>query len=209
MMRRWPASSASASQALLQAHRLSFRWTTEALFGGLEFALPPGVSLVTGDEQSGKTTLLRLLHGELKPQGGELRWAAGRGSSWRTQPEDPARNTLSARQWWQALTAEPGRLLSTVRAEALAEGFGLAPHLEKPLYMLSAGSRRKAELCTAFALDADLILIDNPFAALDAPSSRFLIQLLQEAASSTDRAWVLGDYEAPPGVPMAAVISLG
>ena len=193
---------------VLRVRRLSFCWGEQAVFNDLSFDLPPGVSLVTGDELSGKTTLLRILQGELQPSSGELCWPAGHASTWRTQPETPTRDALSARQWWATLGCDAVGPLQGQRAEALAEGFGLAPHLDKPLYMLSAGSRRKVELCTAFALPSDLTLIDNPFAALDAPSARFLIELLQEASEATDRAWLLADYEPPPGVDLAAVIDL-
>ncbi|MCY1378594.1 hypothetical protein D9M69_662440 [compost metagenome] len=88
-------------------------------------------------------------------------------------------------------------------------GFALQPHLDKPLYMLSAGSRRKVWLCAAFAAGTALTLIDQPFAALDAPSIRFLLELLQDAADHPSRAWVLADYLAPEGVPLARVLTLG
>ena len=53
-----------------------------------------------------------------------------------------------------------------------------------------------------------LTLIDQPFAALDAPSVRFLTELLHEAASHPSRAWVIADYEAPAGITLARVIDL-
>jgi ABC-type cobalamin/Fe3+-siderophores transport system ATPase subunit len=76
------------------------------------------------------------------------------------------------------------------------------------MYMLTAGSKRKVWLSAAFAAGTPLTLIDQPFAALDAPSMRFLTELLQDAASHPSRAWVIADYEAPAGVELASIIDL-
>ena len=77
-------------------------------------------------------------------------------------------------------------------AADLARGFALDPHIEKPMYMLSAGSKRKVWLCAAFAAGTPLTLIDEPFAALDMASIRFLHGLLGEASNHAGRAWVRG-----------------
>ncbi|MDP1687921.1 MAG: ABC transporter, partial [Hydrogenophaga sp.] len=63
-----------------------------------------------------------------------------------------------------------------------------------------AGSKRKVWLCAAFAAGTPLTLIDEPFAALDTASIRFLRGLLEEASSHHDRAWVLADHTPPEGL---------
>jgi energy-coupling factor transporter ATP-binding protein EcfA2 len=93
--------------------------------------------------------------------------------------------------------------------DELAEGLGLGPHLAKPGYMLSAGTRRKVWLAGAFASGAAVTLLDEPFAALDKASIGFVLELLDDAAASSTRAWVVADYEAPRGVPLAAEVDLG
>ncbi|MBU3737690.1 MAG: ATP-binding cassette domain-containing protein [Rhodoferax sp.] len=87
------------------------------------------------------------------------------------------------------------------QANDLSHTLGLTEHLAKPLYMLSAGSRRKVGLVAAAASSADLILLDQPFAALDAASCQQLIRLLVQAARQSRSAWVVADYEVPPGWP--------
>ena len=81
----------------------------------------------------------------------------------------------------------------------LVEGFALGPHVHKPLYMLSTGSRRKVWLTAALAAGTALTLLDEPFAALDMPSVRFLREALNDASRHASRAWVLADHEAPKG----------
>jgi ABC-type multidrug transport system ATPase subunit len=90
----------------------------------------------------------------------------------------------------------------------LAEGLSLTPHLHKPIYMLSTGSKRKVWLTAAFAAGAPVTLIDDPFSALDKPSIQFLLAQLSDAAQYPTRAWVLADYQAPGDVPLAARIDL-
>jgi ABC-type nitrate/sulfonate/bicarbonate transport system ATPase subunit len=90
----------------------------------------------------------------------------------------------------------------------LIEGFGLQQHLVKPLYMLSTGSRRKVWLSAALAAGAPLTLIDQPFAALDAPSIRFLTEQLHAASQDHSRVWLLADHAPPDGVALAGIIEL-
>lgn len=201
---------------VLQAQGLCFRWPERFLFEDLSFDVPPGVSLISGEEHSGKTSLLQLLAGDTHPQSGTL---VIRGNSlhedperyrqqvFRTDPRSESIDQISAATWFQSL---PGRY-PNFDPEALVDliqGFALDPHIEKPMYMLSAGSKRKVLLTAAFASGTPLTLIDQPFAALDTPSMRFLSALLQEAAEHPGRAWVLADYEAPVDVVLASVIGL-
>jgi energy-coupling factor transporter ATP-binding protein EcfA2 len=75
--------------------------------------------------------------------------------------------------------------------------------------MHSTGSKRKVWLIAALASGATLTLLDEPFAALDKASIRSILAQLKEAAQHASRAWVVADYEAPPGVAMAHTIYLG
>lgn len=203
-----------ATQSVLRVENLRFGWPGNDLFDGLNVNIRSGVNLVCGDEGCGKTTLLRLLAGEYGAQSGQFQLLE--------QKTDPLSEAYRRQVFWidprtdahDAKTAID--FLGTVRhhhpsfsEDALAdmiEGLGLEPHLTKPLYMLSAGSKRKVWLSAAFAACTPLTLIDQPFAALDGTSIRFLTQLLQEAAQLSHRAWVLADYEAPRHIPLASTI---
>ena len=177
------------------------------MLSGLSFTLQPGLTLLRGGEGRGKTSLLRLMAGSLLPSGGSAHRAAE--SVYFESPDDPAHDNVGARAW---LGARRGAGWQTEVEVALIERFGLAAHIDKPMFMLSTGSRRKVGLVAAAASGAALTLIDLPFAALDASSGRVLAALLTEAASGTDRAWVIADYACPPsliGLPFSAVIDLG
>lgn len=209
-----PASTPDAH--ILQATGLRFQWGSSPLFSNLDVVLVPGLHLVCGEEQSGKTTLLRLLAGELDGIEGHVSLqgcdlcsspSAYRKMVFRTDPQDVSRDAISASAWFQTLPAV-WPAFDLLRTEQLADGFALTPHLEKPMYMLSAGSKRKVWLTAAFSAQTPLTLLDQPFAALDLPSVRFLTGLLKEAASHPSRACVIADYEAPADVPLAGVVAL-
>ena len=122
-------------------------------------------------------------------------------------PQTEAHDALAAKGYLDSLSHHYPHFNAETMRE-LAEGFGLGPHLAKPMYMLSAGSRRKVWLTAAFAAGTPLTLIDQPFAALDAPSIRFLRELLSDAADHAARAWLLADHEAPEGIALKKTIEV-
>lgn len=208
--------NADPEEPVLHVKGLRFGWTEQPLFNGLSFDIPPGVSLVRGDDGSGKSTLLRLLAGAQNADAGSLvihgihldeRHDAYRHQVFWIDPQTEAHDALAAKGYLESLSHHYPNF-SAEAMDELVQGFGLGPHLAKPMYMLSTGSRRKVWLTAAFAAGTPLTLIDQPFAALDAPSIRFLRGLLQDAADHPGRAWLLADHEAPEGVPLKKTISL-
>lgn len=201
---------------LLQVRQLRFGWPGQPLFQGLDLDLPAGLSLVTGDDGCGKTSLLRLLAGEWSATSGDIR-LHGSGLTpaapgWREQvfwidPQTDAHDETPAGDVLHTLLQRYPNASADALAE-LIEGFDLQPHLTKPLFMLSAGSRRKVWLSGAFAAGTPVTLIDQPFAALDGPAQRFLRELLQDVADHPSRAWLIGDHSAPPDVALASTLQL-
>ena len=198
---------------LLDAVGLGFGPAGVPLFADLSFTLRPGLSLVRGGDGRGKSSLLRLLAGTLPLQAGTLQRHAD--TLFLADPAQPAGPLADD----QRVAASALEALASAcpawqadRAAALVQALGLAPHLHKPIYMLSTGSRRKLGLLAAAASGAALTLIDAPFAALDTASVRALDAVLTEAAGDAHRAWVLADHEVPRGlsaVRWAAIIDLG
>ena len=191
---------------------------TPLLFDRLSFSIPPGVTWLGGGEGSGKTTLLQLLAGALPASAvqGQLQLhgisLAQDPSAYRRQvawldPRDDARDAQTARAIFADMTAHHAGW-SPDALQAHMAGLSLTPHLDKALYMMSSGTRRKVLMAAALAANAPLTLLDQPFMALDRPSIDYLLQVLQHASQNTDRAWVVADYEAPAEVALASVIAL-
>jgi ABC-type multidrug transport system ATPase subunit len=182
-----------------------------------DIAIPPGVTWVGGGEGRGKSSLLRLLAGDLRAPGAVLQLpdcafpaqpaAYGQQVFW-MDARTTAHDAVAARQFLHATAARYPKWDAMLQSH-LVDVLGLTPHIDKPLYMHSTGSKRKVWLAAALASGATLTLLDEPFAALDKSSIRRILELLQEAAQHTHRAWVVADYEAPPGVALAHTIDLG
>lgn len=191
------AASSPSAQALLHACDLGFSHPGHTLFAGLCFAIDPGLTLVRGGDGRGKTSLLRLIAGEIAPSAGSLERRAA--TLFFETPADAAHDDVVVREWLAARQQRFDGWRAEV-APALIEGFGLAEHIDKPMFMLSTGSRRKVGLVAAAASSAELTLVDMPYAAIDAPSGRLLTRLLAEAAGQATRAWVIADHEVPAGL---------
>lgn len=195
----------------LDIHDLHFAHAPDAVvFQGWSARLAPGLTVVCGDESCGKTTLLRLLAGELQGRGQitlggaplrpeQVFWHAPR-----TAPDDTVASAylLSQAQRWPAW--------DNTAAQAHIDGLSLREHIDKPFYALSTGGRRKVWLTAALASGAPLTLMDEIFAALDTPSIRYLETALQHHAHAAHTRWLLvAHWEPLPGVAGAELLQLG
>lgn len=206
-----------ATPAVLQVTGLCFRYPQRELYADWSARILPGVTLVRGGDGSGKTTLLRLLAGELPADAGHLQVndarlgdqsAAYQQQVFWADPRSIVFDQVTALDYFKSLPRQYPRYDEQVLGK-LIEGLSLALHLNKPLYMLSTGSKRKVWLAAAFASGAAVTLLDEPFAALDKASVGFVLELLEDVADHPARAWVIAHYEAPGDVPLVAVIELG
>ena len=206
-----------ARSEILQVNNLSFRSGDHDVFEDRSVAIPPGVTLIKGGEGRGKSVLLLLLAGDLAADSGTMHIG---GVSLQDDPDAYRRllfrTDLRSEDFDQMTVAEYLNAQQTRYPEfdssmldSLIEGLSLDPHIDKKLFMLSTGSKRKVWLAAAFASCAKVVLLDEPFAALDRPSIGFVITLLKTISADPSRACVLANYEAPLDVPLAATVDLG
>jgi ABC-type multidrug transport system ATPase subunit len=171
----------------------------------LNFTWSAGVSWVCGDEGKGKTTLLRLLAGEVQASAGNV--IGHEGDVFWADLQDPAHDTTTVQACWDALRTRYANWDDALLQD-LADALDMHQHRENRLNMLSTGSRRKVMVLAALASGATVTLMDQPFAALDLASIRIIKDFLQEAAEHPSRAWIVADYEAPHDLPLASVLNL-
>jgi ABC-type multidrug transport system ATPase subunit len=210
------AVNGGTDSAVLRVDGLCFRHSDITVFDNFSTCVPPGVTWVGGAEGTGKTCLLMLMGAAIAASAGHLHIngialaddpSAYRSRVFWADPRSDAFDCVTPVAYWSAVQARYPLFDERLLAD-LVEGFSLAPHQDKALYMLSTGSKRKVWLAAAFASGAAVTLLDEPFAALDKSSISLLSELLQEAAEHPRRAWVVADYEAPRGVHLAATVQL-
>ncbi|MGV0959919.1 MAG: ATP-binding cassette domain-containing protein [Limnohabitans sp.] len=199
------STSLPSSPSLLQTHALSGGLGALPRIVDLNHSWSAGVHAICGDEGTGKTTLLRLLAGDLPPMSGSVSTPPG-GVFWLDlQGAEHDQRTVQA--CWDGLRQRyPGWRDDLL--QDLAEALDMHQHRHKRLNMLSTGSRRKVMVLAALASGATVTLLDQPFVALDLKSIGVIQAFLLEAAEHPSRAWIVADYEAPGDVPLASVVSL-
>jgi ABC-type Mn2+/Zn2+ transport system ATPase subunit len=143
---------------------------------GLELAGPALVQ-VEGANGAGKSTLLRLLAGVTRPTRGRVEWSgAGRAFV----PERfRATGALRARE-----------LLSLAGADAL---LGVDELAGRRMGELSQGQAQRVALAAALGRSAAVVVLDEPFTALDADAADELVSLL--AARARESLVILADHE--------------
>jgi ABC-type Mn2+/Zn2+ transport system ATPase subunit len=143
---------------------------------------------VLGPNGGGKTTLFRVLLGELPPLRGHVDLAGGLGyvpQTERSQLDFPVSaldvalmGTLSRTAWWQ----RPSRADRELARRSLAR-VGLEDAASTQFGELSGGQRQRVLVARALVQDAPILLFDEPFTGVDIPSAHLLEELLVELAS--------------------------
>jgi Cu-processing system ATP-binding protein len=147
----------------------------------VDLDVPRGsVTAIVGPNASGKTTLNKILLGLVRPDAGEVRidgrLIAGT-SKYRSRigyMRQSARfpDNLRAADVFAMLTDM--RAGAVKRDDELIDALGLAPALHTPMRQLSGGMRQRVNAALAFLFSPDLLILDEPTAALDPVSSSTL-----------------------------------
>ncbi len=186
--------------ALIEAVGLSAGYDGKPAISAVEFSLSAGQTLaLLGPNGGGKTTLLRALLGELRPQAGTLRVGATCGAVPQTERsrldypvsalDVATMGTLPRLPWWR----RPGRREREAARSAL-ERVGLRALAEQTFGRLSGGQRQRVLIARALVQDAGVLLLDEPFSGLDRPSAEGLETLIGELAGE-GRAVVIATHD--------------
>lgn len=162
---------------------LAFRDVTcvrggRTLFEGLSFAIGDGgAALVSGPNGVGKSSLIRVAAGLLRPVAGEVIGSPVRALMAEAAALDPGLRLVEALAFWAKLDAEPD---PRGRVDRALDSVGLAHIAEVPVRLLSTGQRRRAALARVVASEAPLWLLDEPANGLDVASVGVLERLIAE-----------------------------
>lgn len=182
----------------LRAVALTIGVESGVLVGDLSFSAAAGrMVAVTGPSGSGKSTLARVLAGLRSPARGEVLLdetplaRLGAGSRPAFVPQDyglldtlTAVETVSLPLQAQAVAKRDIR----ERATRWIRATGLAGAAERPVSDLSGGQRQRVAIARALALDAPVLVMDEPTSELDAATRDLILRLL---AGEAERGCIL------------------
>ncbi|MBO5756237.1 MAG: ABC transporter ATP-binding protein [Clostridia bacterium] len=143
---------------------LTFSFEDKVIFENLNLEIEDGcITALMAPSGNGKTTLLRLIAGLLKPQDGSIDI---QNRSVGIMFQDPRLfGQLTALQ--NVMMVVGDKSFKKQRAMQLLQAFHLADAANKYPDELSGGMAKRISLARAIAYDADILLLDEPFSALD------------------------------------------
>ena len=188
---------------VLRASGLERRYGSRAVLRGISFDLPrPGALVVTGPNGSGKTTLLRLLVGLAAPTRGTLEIAVDRGRVGYVGHEPILYRELTALENLDLF----GRLYRVPerreRIGMLLERYGLWDARAERVSAFSRGMTQRLAICRALLHQPELLVLDEPYSALDEDGATLLDRELEALAGS--RTLVVATHDPERLAPLAA-----
>ena len=145
---------------------------------GISLELRAGpCTVILGPNGAGKSMLLRLCHGLLEPTRGSVRWNGTHPHSARRQamvfqrPVMLRRSTI-ANVAYGLKRAGMARTERTKRAAAALDRVGLLHLADRSARVLSGGEQQRVALARAWALDPEVLFLDEPTANLDPAATR-------------------------------------
>jgi ABC-type Mn2+/Zn2+ transport system ATPase subunit len=179
----------TAAEALATTRDLAAGYGRTPAIEGVSFAVDAGQRVaLLGPNGGGKTTLLRVLLGELRPMRGQVE-VRGRAATVpqteRSRLDFPVSaldvalmGALPRLPWWK----RPGHAERAAALSAL-ERVGLASLAYETFGDLSGGQRQRVLIARGLVQDAQLLLLDEPFSGLDVPAAKGLETLIAELAA--------------------------
>jgi tungstate transport system ATP-binding protein len=147
---------------------------------------PP--TMLIGANGAGKSVLLRLLHGLLKPSAGRVFWAmptehAARRQAMVFQRPVLLRRSVLANTLYPLTLAGVAREERLTRAEQALALVGLADRADDAARKLSVGQQQRLALARAAALQPELLFLDEPSASLDPAATRAVEEIVLKLAA--------------------------
>src|SRR6266567_7150844 len=185
---------AAPERGVLTARRLGKRYGEKRVLRGIDLELPRGGFLVvTGPNGAGKTTLLRICAGLVQPTEGTIERSAARAQVGYLGHEPLVYRELTALENLELY----GRLYRVPerreRIGMVLERFGLWEARHERVASYSRGMTQRLALCRALLHDPALLVLDEPYAALDAAGAELLDAQLAELCG--ERTFVVSTHD--------------
>jgi tungstate transport system ATP-binding protein len=163
----------------LSLREVRFAAGGRSIIGGVSVEITAGpATIILGANGAGKSVLMRLMHGLLRPTSGEIVWRAQdperlrRGQAMVFQrPVMLRRSALANILYALELARVPAAERGETAMAALRE-VGIADMAHRPARVLSGGEQQRLALARAWALHPEVLFLDEPTANLDPGATR-------------------------------------
>lgn len=213
------------SPELISVKSLTFRRNQRAIFDGIDLSIPKGkITAIMGPSGIGKTTLLRLIGGQIQPESGEI---------WFDGDNIPALNRKKLYQVRKKMSMlfQSGALFTDMNVfdnvafplrehtdlsdsfidtlvKLKSEAVGLRGAADLMPSELSGGMARRAALARAIALDPELIMYDEPFVGQDPITMGVLVELIKSLNHALGVTSVVVSHDVPEVMSIADYVYL-
>lgn len=162
----------------LEVKNLSKSYGGKPVLQNLSFTAENGITGIMAPSGAGKTTLLRILMGIERSDSGTVTLP----ERCRISPVFQENRLLEGRSAMENLRFVAGPAMDEDRAAALLTALGLDAGNTQPVREYSGGMKRRLALARALLVPHDLLLLDEPFAGLDAENRSAAAGLVRDAA---------------------------
>ena len=176
---------------MLRARSLSHRRGSRQVLEGIDLELAPGtLTALVGPNGAGKTTLLQLLQGQLQPVRGRVELDGRPVAECRSRIAlMPQRGEID---WHFPITVEDFVDLGRLRVrrsgccdvQAALQRVGMAALARRRLDELSGGQQQRTLLARTLVQPAEILLLDEPMAAIDPPTREEFLRLIRQLRDS-------------------------
>lgn len=183
----------------LRLKAVSYRVGATPLLSDISLTIPQGRRLVVmGANGAGKSLFLRLCHGLIDPTAGQRHWASNEARAQAQamvfqRPVLLRRSVAANLEYPLALRGLPRATRRETVARTL-DRFGLSPLAGRPARLLSGGEQQRLALARAWAMQPQVLFLDEPSASLD-PSATRAIEAMIEAFSADGITIVLTTHD--------------
>lgn len=200
---------------MLDVDKLEYRYPEARIHA--DFRLEEGAALaLMGPSGCGKSTVLNLIAGFLEPLSGDIRFQ-GRSLTGLTPSERPltqlfqAHNLFPHLPVWQnlGLGIDPGLKLGEIdrrRISAVLDDVGLDGYEQRMPNQLSGGQQQRVALARCLLRNRPLLLLDEPFSALDAALRDEMIDLVRHIHNRQSLTLLLTTHRQEDAVALNAAI---
>ncbi|AMQ57100.1 metal ABC transporter ATP-binding protein [Algoriphagus sanaruensis] len=181
-------------QPILEIHDLTVSYDQNPVLWNVDFSLPGGKLIgVLGPNGAGKSTLIKSIMGLISPTSGYVKifdkplqdvrsrisYVPQRESVDWNFPASVMDVVLMGTYGRLGLFRRPGKMEKEIALQSL-EQVGMTPYLNRQISELSGGQQQRVFIARALAQQADLYLMDEPFAGVDMATETAIFELLKQ-----------------------------